>query len=110
MILCCRGLLFEPGEPFSGTCHSRLELAFFKQAVFVSINQPTDPTLHRLDLFVDLRHVDVRFLVAIDTALELLAQRLRVLQQLTHVGPDGCIESVETNGPMRADLGSATAK
>jgi hypothetical protein len=61
-------------------------------------------------LFVDLFQVDVRLRVAAEATLELLPQRLGVLQHLAHVGPDVCIEPVQANRPVPANLRPAVAE
>ena len=102
--------LLQSLKPFARPCHPRLEFAFLQHAGFVGIDQPTDASLERKSLLLNLIHIDVQLVVTTEATLKFLLKGLRVLHQGADICPNRSVQPVEPDGFVLTELGSTAAR
>jgi len=98
-----RGFLLETLQALAGMPDARLEFPLVQQPVFIRVDQSADAAPRRGDLFADVRRIDVLVLISTEATFEFVLKGSGVLKQLTHIGPDGCVQPIHPDRLVRTD-------
>jgi hypothetical protein len=105
-----RCVMFQSVQPLTSARDARFEFYFLQQAIFIRIDESADAALHGTDLFRELLDVDIWLGLVRQPRLELLAQRLRVLENGADVGPHRRVQAIQSNRTMLTDLVASEAE
>jgi len=103
------GLLLQAFQTLTGMPDARLEFVLVQQSIFVRVDQSADAASRRGNLLVDVRGIDILFLIAAQATFELALEGPGILKHLADIGPDGRVQPIQTNRLVRANLFAAVA-